>query len=437
MKNQNHRPHIPIQPIPAEPDALPFSTVSTDLITKLPESDGFDSIAVFIDHDVTKAAVLVPCREAMTADDFSTLYEANVFRRFGLPKKLISDRGTQFTSKWFATLCLRLGISQAKTTAYHPQADGQTERLNQEVEQYLRIFCNHRQDNWARLLPLAEFSHNATLQASLKTTPFQALMGYTPRAHIAPSAVADTPGVTHRLDNLERLRKDLQASHRLAAQHMADRITNAPPHYKENDKVWLDATNLRTSHPASKLAPKRYGPFKVTSVLGPVTFALALPPTWKIHPVFHASYLSPYRTTEANGPTPPPPLPDLVNNEEQWEVDKIVDSHRYRNQLQYLVHWKGYSDADDTWEPMGNVQGTADAAIADFHKRHPQALRPHPTSAGIPSDGRNPRLPHSAPKGTTAPRRSTRGKDIQTEKGTTIQPPNGTSSIATRRGRRV
>ncbi|TFY76889.1 hypothetical protein EWM64_g7121, partial [Hericium alpestre] len=230
-----------------------------------------------IDHDVTKAAVLVPCREAITADEFATLYETNVFRCFGLLKKLISDRSTQFTSKWFTTLCTRLGINQAQTTAYHPQADGQTECLNQEVEQYLRIFCNHRQDNWACLLPLAKFSHNAMLQASIKTTPFQALMGYTSRAHVAPSVANNIPAIAHCLDNLTRLRSDLQASHRLAAQHMASRIDKAPPIYQVGDKVWLDATNLKTSHLTTKLAPKRYGPFSITKVLGPVTFALALP----------------------------------------------------------------------------------------------------------------------------------------------------------------
>ncbi|TFY83392.1 hypothetical protein EWM64_g622 [Hericium alpestre] len=115
---------------------------------------------------------------------------------------------------------------------------------------------------------------------------------------------------------------------------MASQIDKAPPIYQVGNKVWLDATNLKTSHLATKLAPKHYGPFSITKVLGPVTFALALLPTWKIHSVFHASYLSPFHTTVTNGPIRVPPLSDLINNEEQWEVDSIIDSHRFHNQVQ-------------------------------------------------------------------------------------------------------
>ncbi|TFY73182.1 hypothetical protein EWM64_g10830, partial [Hericium alpestre] len=108
------------------------------------------------------------------------------------------------------------------------------------------------------------------LQASLKTTPFQALMGFTPCAHVASSAANDIPAITHHLNNLTWLCSDLQALHCLAAQHMASQIDKAPLTYQVGDKVWLDATNLKTSHLATKLASKRYGPFSIMQILSPV-----------------------------------------------------------------------------------------------------------------------------------------------------------------------
>jgi Integrase core domain len=159
-KNLPNQPVAPLHPIPPAADATPFSTVSMDFITELPPSLGFDAITVFVDHDVTKATVIVPCSTTITTEQTVQLYQDHVWRCFSLPRKLISDRGTQFTALFTKELCRLLGITQAMSTAYHPQSDGQTERLNQELEQYLRAFCNLHQMDWASYLSAAEFAHN-------------------------------------------------------------------------------------------------------------------------------------------------------------------------------------------------------------------------------------------------------------------------------------
>lgn len=141
-KNQTHRDPIPTIPIPAE-STLPFHTVTMDFITELPESDGFDAIAVFYDHDSTKAAVIVPCNTTITAEKTADLYFQHVFRHFGLPSVAISDRGTQYNSTFLRELYRKLQVAQRFSTAYHPQTDGRTERVNQELEQFLRAFCNY------------------------------------------------------------------------------------------------------------------------------------------------------------------------------------------------------------------------------------------------------------------------------------------------------
>ncbi len=122
-------------------------------------------------------------------------------------------------------------------------------------------------------------------------------------------------------------------------------------------QVWLEGTHLRLPYQATKLAPKRYGPFEITREVSPVAYQLRLPIAWNIHNVFHASLLSPYRETNAHGPNYSRPSPDLIEGEEEYEVEKVIN-HRYTSRtrtLQYLVKWKGYPEADNTWEPADQV----------------------------------------------------------------------------------
>lgn len=152
-----------------------------DFITDLPKSEGYDSIAVFVDHNSTKAAIMVPCHKTITAKQTADLYLQHVFCHFRLSQTNISDRGTQFNANFMRELCKKLGIKQCFSTAYHPQTDGETEHVNQELEQYLRAFCNYRQNNWAKFLLFAEFAHNSAQHSATGQTPFYLLMGFHPR----------------------------------------------------------------------------------------------------------------------------------------------------------------------------------------------------------------------------------------------------------------
>ena len=127
--------------------------------------------------------------------------------------------------------------------------------------------------------------------------------------------------------------------------------------YQINDKVWLEGTNLSTTHPTAKLLPKRYGPFKIINVISKVVYRLELPTQWKIHNVFHASLLSPYHETTIHGPNYHEPPPDVIDGEKEWEVKEIVGSRHYGRwkKLQYLIRWEGYSAAHDSWEPAEGI----------------------------------------------------------------------------------
>ena len=141
--------------------------------------------------------------------------------------------------------------------------------------------------------------------------------------------------------------------------------------YHVEDQVWLEGKNLRFPHQATKLNPKRYGPFRIVKEISPVAYQLQLPPSWNIHPVFHASLLSPYRETPLHGPNFSQLPPDLINNEEEYEVEQIKVHQNFgrSKHLQYLIKSKGYSKSDNIWENATDVH--APDLIKQHHKCHP------------------------------------------------------------------
>jgi len=198
-----------LSPIFPVHEAMPFETVALDFITKLPISQGYDSILTITDHDCTKAALFIPCKESMTAEETAGLIIQHVFLRFGLPLKFISDRDPKFASRFIRGLCKATGTTQNISTAYHPRTDGQSERTNQWLEQYLRFWVDERQDNWHMYLPLAEFAHNNWPNETTRESPFFVLYGFNPRADWMdrPSPI---PQVVLRIDQFKRARQRAQ-----------------------------------------------------------------------------------------------------------------------------------------------------------------------------------------------------------------------------------
>ena len=139
----------PIFPISTDKDALPFQTIALDFITKLPESLGYDTILTITNNDCSKAAILIPCKETIDSEGVAKLYAQHVVLHYRIPKKVISDCETRFTSNFTRELCCLLGIKQNISTAHHPQTDSQSERTNQSLEQYLCIICAKDQHSWA------------------------------------------------------------------------------------------------------------------------------------------------------------------------------------------------------------------------------------------------------------------------------------------------
>jgi len=149
----------PLNPVDKPKSTCPFSQTSMDFIVDLPPIDGYDSIMSVVDHGLSKGVILIPCNKKITSEQSAQLLLDNLYKQFGLPDKLISDRGPQFAAKTFQELCKLLGIKSALSTAYHPQSDGTTERFNQDIEAYLSIYCIAHPEDWLKALPI-EFTHN-------------------------------------------------------------------------------------------------------------------------------------------------------------------------------------------------------------------------------------------------------------------------------------
>ena len=176
---------------------------------------------VVVDHGLMKGVILIPCSKTIAAAGVAKHFLHHVFKRFGLHDSLISDRGPQFVSAFARELAQLLRYDVKLSTAYHPQTDGQTERTNQEIETYLRIFCANNPRKWTDFLPTAEFHHNSALHSSTKVLPFSLLHRYEPRAY--PSlGKTFLPALENRLTALEEARKEALAAHETGRQIMRE-----------------------------------------------------------------------------------------------------------------------------------------------------------------------------------------------------------------------
>ena len=210
---------------------------------------------------------------------------------------------------------------------------------------------------------MAEFAHNSATHSITQRTPFSLMMGYKPRAY-PPLGKTFLPNLENRLSNLSAAHDEAQAMHKLAQQRMKERITSKYTPWKVGDKVWLETINLYMNGP-KKLQMRRTGPFEVEEVVSRTAFRLRIPSQWKIHPVFHASLLTGYKETSEHGPNFLRLPPDLIDGEEEYEVEAVL-GHRGRPSCRtFLIRWKGYSAAEDTWEPERNL-GNAQPLIRDY-----------------------------------------------------------------------
>ena len=251
----------------------PVQRVSVDLITNLPPSRSYDLVMVVVDHGLTKGVILCPWNKNIDAARVAKLFFLHVFSHYSLHDKCISNRGPQFASAFARELARLLKYNLKLSLAYHPQTNRETERVNQELETYLCIFCDGHLEKWADLLPMAEFSHNSATHSSTNKLPFSLILGSELRSY-PPIGKTFIPTLETHLRELENSRKKALVAHEKAQRTMKEQISSKFCPWKSGDKVWLEGRNLKLHYPSKKLAPRREGPFEIIQVIFPVMYKL-------------------------------------------------------------------------------------------------------------------------------------------------------------------
>ncbi|KAL0152980.1 hypothetical protein M9458_051733 [Cirrhinus mrigala] len=346
-----------LQPLPV-PQRL-WSHIAVDFITDLPPSNGFTTILSVIDR-FSKGCRLIPLSKLPTAMETAELLCNWVFRIFGLPEDIVSDRGPQFSSRLWSSFFRLLGVNVSLTLGYHPQANGQVERLNQELARFLCSYCHNRQEDWSRYLFWAEYAQNSSHPPPL--FPWSGEPSELPAVNSWFQQSEETWNLAHI--HLQRAIRRTQTQ--------ADRRRRPNPPYVPGQWVWLSTRDLRLRLPCKKLSPRYVGPFKIVKQITPVSFRLQLPADYRISPTFHVSLLKPAGDPEGvenldeTAPWGPPPT--IIDGEEVYRVNTILDSRRRRGHLQYLVDWEGFGPEERSWVAAGDILDPS--LTTDFHSTH-------------------------------------------------------------------
>jgi hypothetical protein len=323
-KHSNTHPTGLLQPLPIP--SGPWRDITMDFIEGLPLSDGFNTILVVVDR-YTKFAHFIPLKHPYTAPSVARVFVDSIVKLHGMPRTIVSDRDRIFTGKFWKLLFEKLGTKLKYTTAYHPQTDGQSERVNQCLEMFLRCNVQDAPRQWRRLLPLAEFWYNSCYHTSLGGSPFQALYGYEPNFGAIPE-LADNPAspvsgvIQERAVQLAILKQNLEAA-QVRMKKYADK-NRTEKEYQVGELVLLRlqpyAQKTVVNRPFPKIAYKFFGPYPVLERIEQAAYRLELPMSSQIHNVFHVSQLKDYHEDFTPVFSELPTIPDLDIRETEPET---------------------------------------------------------------------------------------------------------------------
>src|ERR1700730_6906257 len=380
-KAPRHKPYGTLRQLPIP--EKPWNSILMDFIEQHPESSGCTAILVVVDR-FTKQGIFIPTTNEVNATELARLFVLHIFSKHRVPSHVTSDRGSEFVSRFFHSLGKVLDMTLHFTSGYHPEGDGQTERTNQTLEQYLRCYCNYQQDNWSELLPLAEFAYNNAPSATTGISPFFANKGYHPNITVHPERDLSSARAKEFVVDLDELHQELRTQIAEAQKHYqgpADAKRTPAPDFKVRDKVFVKAEHFRTTRPSKKLSEKNLGPFEIIAQVGRTSFTLRLPDQLRaVHPVFPVSQLEPETPNTIPNRVQPPPPPIEVDDDFEYEISEILDSKidkRQKCKLLYLVRWTGYegTDQETDWLSATQLEHAAEL-VQDFHKSYPDKPGP-------------------------------------------------------------
>jgi len=291
-KNQSKAPAGKLMPntIPEKP----WSHISADFITRLPLAQGYDTILVVCDR-FSKIVHFIATTEKTSAEGLAKLFWDHIWKLHGLPESIISDRGVQFAVGMIKELNNLLGIQTKLSMAYHPQTDGQMERINQELEQYLRVFIDHRQEQWLDWLGTVEFAYNNKVHTATKTLPFKANYGQDPKIGFKGRRKGKYKAAEKFVERMRKIQEEAKTALEKVQEEMkkfANRKRREEEEYRVGDLVLLSTKNLKwqiKGRRSEKLTECFVGPYKVKGIVSSNAIELELHKSVKIHPVVNVS----------------------------------------------------------------------------------------------------------------------------------------------------
>ena len=375
-----------LHPLPV-PDR-PWQHISMDFHMFPRDKHGYDNVLVIVDR-LSKHAISIPCHTTITAEGTARLFIEHVYRHRGPPETVVSDRGPQFISAFWNEFCHVLGIKLKLSTAHHAETDGQSEIAIQYLTMRVRPYVSYHQDNWSELLPLIDFASACVTHETTQVAPFLVDCGYEPRTSFDWTRRPPSSSQDERMSR-ERARALGYHMHHIwstvreqttAAQSTHRRNANRhrrPVDFTVGDSVWLMLKPYKTDRPSKKLDHQMAGPFPIVEQVGN-SFQLDLPDSMNIHPVFSPDKLRKAAADPLPGQHVEPPAPITIQDDHEWEVEKILTSRLSRGKVQYRVKWLGF-DHDNTWYSASNFQG-APHLLRAYHATYPNRPGP-PASLG-------------------------------------------------------
>ena len=344
----------------------PWESVSLDFITSLPKTGDLSAILVVVDR-FSKYATFIPVSKYCSAEETARHFFTNVVKYWGVPQNIVSDRDGRFTGTFWSELFNLLGSHLNISSSYHPQTDGQTERFNGMLEEYLRHFVNANQKNWPQLLDVAQFCFNSQKSSSSNKSPFEVVNGQQP---LFPHTVDEYRGRNPRAFNFTKDWKKTTEIARAYLEKASKRMKKwadqkrRPLEFKAGDLVLIKLRPEQLRFRGDKdvrLVRKYEGPVPVISKVGLTSYKVDLPAWMKIHPVLHVSNLKPYHPDQAdpvrNQPTRGAVVvqPRSKRQPEAILAERTVSTDRKRHK-EYLVKWKGLADEEISWERAEDVE---------------------------------------------------------------------------------
>ncbi|KAF6783741.1 reverse transcriptase domain protein [Colletotrichum sojae] len=360
-----------LKPLPVPLRA--WSDLSMDFITDLPPTKGRGARYLWVIVDRLTKAVTLEEMETMDARACAQRFLSCHYRTHGMPRTIVSDRGSNWVSDFWKEFCSLTGITQLLSTAYHPQTDGGTERYNQEIQAILRAFVTYAQDDWGDQLPMVQLALRNRTSSSTGVSPFFFEHGF----HVDPLPVTEhssMPAVgskgrdaaaqlVQRIKDVTAFAQAAIVSAQQRQEESANRHRGPADRYQVGDKVWLNVTNYTSPRPSKKLSWLHHK-YEVKRVVSPLVVELNVP--GRIHPRFHVDLLR----RASDDPLPgqrlvdaqPPPIKN-TDDEDEWYVEDIYAARWHRGARQALVKWEGF--VQPTWEP---VEAVADTEALDRYE---------------------------------------------------------------------